>query len=1335
MRLIGRIARLAAWATGGLIAGLALGVAFLLAGINTAPGRHLIERLAPRLTGGEVAVAGLRGHLPGRVRAAQVEIRDVRGTWMRVDGLRIAWSPLRLLFGTAKVERLAASRVAMLRLPEASGGSGMALRILVERLSIRRLDLAAAVAGTPIALELSGRLRRDSAQQASLALVAHQLGGSGRYKLSATISPDAIGGQIEAAEPARGPLAGLIGGPDLGPLSFTASLAGPRAAEHMRLALTAERLRGAAKGAVDLLHRTLNLDVTARAPTMAPRGDLSWRSAAFDAHISGPFTRPVGTGHLEVEGIAASGGTIERLVADIRGSGGALGMTASVTGLRPPGLPLHLLATAPLEFRAKARLDDPLHPVSFSVSHPLFTITGHTDVARSRQVAGSLEATLPSLAPWALAGGLDVQGHARFKADFSIGNKTNRLTADGSLSVTGGFPAAVGLLGKNAKLTLAAAVRGRGVEVERATIAGKALKATARGSERGGVLAVIWQFAISDLSRLDRNLTGALKVKGRLDGPKTKLGLVAQASGDIAGAGLPKIPVALSMRAQDLPGAPAAQVTAKSRLAGAPLQIVATGTRSADGTLHLSLAHARWKSAEVRGMLTLAPGAPLPLGNLRLRVTDLAQLQAFIHEPLGGGLDAQIDLLLPKGAPRATVKMDVHHLELSGRDVANATLDGTIVDPLREPRLAFRLALDGIAANGISGAARLEATGPINALKLRLSSDLRTPKGPARLSAAALLDASRRALRIGALEASSGGETARLLAPAEVEFAKGLAIERARLGIGKAVLAVAGRVSPQLGLTVSLRNAGPALVKPFLPDLQAEGVLALEARLNGSLEQPGGTIQVTGRGLRLRGGAANGMPAADLTASADLHGTTARVAAQVTAAAARFRIAGTAPLKVGGPLDLRMGGTIDLAVIDSVLAASGRSLRGKLTLDGAITGAFAAPRVTGSAHLVKGDFQDFVRSVHISDMAGSVEAGSDGLRIRQLTGHAGPGQVSVSGTVGAFAPGMPVDLVIVAHDARPLASDLLTADIDGNVTVRGKLAGRLVLGGEVRVRRADIGIPDAFPPSVAVLQVRRPGQKAPRPPEGGPVFGLALTIDAPERVFVRGHGLDAELGGRLRLAGMSTAPVITGGLDLRHGNFNLAGQALTFTSGKITFTGGGLANKLDPSLDFVAESAANGINATLAVTGYADAPQITLTSTPPLPQDEVLARLLFGQSVAQLSPFQLAAIAGGLATLGGSGGNPLARLRNSLGLDQLSVGAASSTGGAAATAGKYVANGVYVGATQGTTGSTQAQVRVDLTKHLKVQSTLGTGNGTPATGITPQNDPGSSIGLTYQFEY
>jgi translocation and assembly module TamB len=43
-------------------------------------------------------------------------------------------------------------------------------------------------------------------------------------------------------------------------------------------------------------------------------------------------------------------------------------------------------------------------------------------------------------------------------------------------------------------------------------------------------------------------------------------------------------------------------------------------------------------------------------------------------------------------------------------------------------------------------------------------------------------------------------------------------------------------------------------------------------------------------------------------------------------------------------------------------------------------------------------------------------------------------------------------------------------------------------------------------------------------------------------------------------------------------------------------------------------------------------------------------------------------------------------------------------------------------------------VDVDLTKHLKLQTRLGNGNAT-AQGTTPENDPGSSLGLAYQFEY
>jgi translocation and assembly module TamB len=76
---------------------------------------------------------------------------------------------------------------------------------------------------------------------------------------------------------------------------------------------------------------------------------------------------------------------------------------------------------------------------------------------------------------------------------------------------------------------------------------------------------------------------------------------------------------------------------------------------------------------------------------------------------------------------------------------------------------------------------------------------------------------------------------------------------------------------------------------------------------------------------------------------------------------------------------------------------------------------------------------------------------------------------------------------------------------------------------------------------------------------------------------------------------------------------------------------------------------------------------------------------------------------------------------------------ATENSGAAIQAGRYVSKRVYVENKLSTTGQSQVQVDVDLSKHLKLQTRLG--NGTAVQGTTPENDPGSSIGLNYQFEY
>ena len=560
--------------------------------------------------------------------------------------------------------------------------------------------------------------------------------------------------------------------------------------------------------------------------------------------------------------------------------------------------------------------------------------------------------------------------------------------------------------------------------------------------------------------------------------------------------------------------------------------------------------------------------------------------------------------------------------------------------------------------------------------------------------------------------------------------------------LNQAQIALAGRISPTLDLTASLHNLTPDLARAVMPDLQAAGMVTADARLTGTTAAPNGTVRLTATGLRLRTGPASFLPPAQISAMIRLNGTAAGVDAHVDAGPKLHLTAtGTAPLSAAGALSIQTRGMVDVALLNPVLQAGGREARGRASLDLSATGTPQAPRIAGTVTLASGEVQDFTQGVHLTNITARIDANGDTLRIAQFTANAAPGTIAITGTVGALAPGLPVDLRITARNAKPLASDLLTAQFDADLTVQGQAAGDMRAAGKILLHRVEINVPDSFPPSVAVLNVRRPGYKPPPPaaaaaPPG--IIHLDVVVDAPRNIFVRGHGLDAELGGKLNVAGIAAAPQISGGFDMRRGNFSLAGTTLNFSKGSVGFNGTGVSGKIDPTLNFEADSYQGGITATLKVTGYADGPKISLSSVPDLPQDEVLAHLLFGQSMKQLTPIQIAEIGAALAELSGvtGGGNPLNAIRKGLGLDRLNVGGGTNGAGASVEAGRYVANGVYVGAKQSTSGAggTQAQVQVDLTRHLKLQTTLGTGGGT-AQGATPDNDPGSSVGLAYQFEY
>jgi len=234
------------------------------------------------------------------------------------------------------------------------------------------------------------------------------------------------------------------------------------------------------------------------------------------------------------------------------------------------------------------------------------------------------------------------------------------------------------------------------------------------------------------------------------------------------------------------------------------------------------------------------------------------------------------------------------------------------------------------------------------------------------------------------------------------------------------------------------------------------------------------------------------------------------------------------------------------------------------------------------------------------------------------------------------------------------------------------------------------------------------------PSTSEPWLFLDIEVDMPDRVFIRGRGLESEWGGEAKVKGSADAPDVQARLSPLRGDFSLFGKVFKLEEGKVSVNG------LDQEIpiDLTASYKGRGFKALIVVSGTASQPKLTITSEPELPQDEILARMLFDKHSGQLTPAEAAQLASAAATLASGEAGMLDKLREATGLDRLTVGAGSEEAGLATVeAGRYVADGVYVGAEQGAAAnSSSVVVEIDITDNIKARSTTS-GEGKNTAGI------------------
>lgn len=451
-------------------------------------------------------------------------------------------------------------------------------------------------------------------------------------------------------------------------------------------------------------------------------------------------------------------------------------------------------------------------------------------------------------------------------------------------------------------------------------------------------------------------------------------------------------------------------------------------------------------------------------------------------------------------------------------------------------------------------------------------------------------------------------------------------------------------------------------------------------------------------------------------------------------------------LRIAGPagIDARLTGRIDARAPDLTVTGTGQAgivnsftealhLAGTLGYDLALRGGWALQNLSGRVTLSGGSIAVPARSLALERVAASADLAGGSARISATAEAQRGGRLRLGGTLGLTAP-YPADLDIAADAVALRDPELYETTLGANLRLTGPLLGRAALSGDVVLGETELRIPstgfstaadleaiDHVGDTAAVRATRDraglgEGEDSAAGGSGGLDWGLDVEIRAPNRIFLRGRGLDAELGGTIRLGGTLANVVPSGGLDLIRGRLDLLGKRLVLSDASMVLQG-----SMVPYVTVSASATGDDVTSYVVVQGPADAPEVNFSSVPELPQEEVLSHLLFDRGLDQISAFQAAQLANAVATLAGKGGEGIVgKLRKGFGFDDLDV-STDANGSTAVKAGKYLSDNLYSEFSLGQDGNTRINLNLDVRKGLTVKGRVDS-DGSSGIGVYLEKD-------------
>jgi translocation and assembly module TamB len=244
-------------------------------------------------------------------------------------------------------------------------------------------------------------------------------------------------------------------------------------------------------------------------------------------------------------------------------------------------------------------------------------------------------------------------------------------------------------------------------------------------------------------------------------------------------------------------------------------------------------------------------------------------------------------------------------------------------------------------------------------------------------------------------------------------------------------------------------------------------------------------------------------------------------------------------------------------------------------------------------------------------------------------------------------------------------------------------------------------------------------------PTGTALGNLNITVGGDVRAR-------KEPGGKIALAG--TVNTVRGTYEFQRRRFDLQ------RDGTLRFIG---TTEINPLLDVIAtrEIPNTGVIATVHITGTPAAPQLALTSDPPLEESDILALIVFNRPVNELGTGErssLAATAGGIAT--GFIAAPLGEsIGKALDLDLFEITTTTDSGGlgAGVTVGQQVGDRAFLKLRQqfGERSTSEFMLEYQLAKFLRLDASAAPETSGSANRVNQRRVERAGIDLIFFFSY